>query len=93
MPFDAKGPVRLDGRDAILRESDDFCASVETHEYFDLAIHATLDPEVFWVAVKSETVDRATRTKRVMQLVNYFRLVDGRIVHRIEYFNPLTIPG
>ena len=92
MPFDASGPIRLEGRAAIVRESDDFCARVESHEYFDLAIHSTLDPQVFWVTVQSETVDRATRTKRIMRLVNYLRLVDGEVVHRIEYFNPLALP-
>jgi hypothetical protein len=36
-------------------------------------------------------VDKARREKRIMQLINYFRLVDGKAVHRIEYFNPLAL--
>ena len=74
-----------------MSESDEFCAKVASHDYFDLAIHPTLDPEVFWVAVKSATVDKARREKRVIQLINYSRLVDGKVVHRIEYFNPLAL--
>ncbi|MBM4420792.1 MAG: hypothetical protein FJ034_04260 [Chloroflexi bacterium] len=91
MPFAAAGPVRVDGIDAIARESDAFCASVLSHDYVELAIHPTIDPEVFWVATRTETVDSATRTKRSHEIVNYFRVVDGKIARRIEYFNPLAM--
>jgi hypothetical protein len=74
-----------------MSESDEFCAKVASHDYFDLAIHPTLDSEVFWVAVKRATVDKTRPEKRIMQLINDFRLVDGKIVHRIEYFNPLAL--
>jgi ketosteroid isomerase-like protein len=92
MPFDANGPVSIQGLDAITRESDEFWAKVTRHDYVDLAIHPTVDPGVFWVTVKSETVDKARGERRIMQLVNYLRLVDGKVVHRVEYFNPLALP-
>ena len=93
MPFDPGGPVTIHGREAILRESDEWFETVASHDYFDLAIHATLDPEVFWVSVKSLTVDKASQKPRTMQLVNYLRVVDGKVVHRIEYFGPNALSG
>jgi len=92
MPFDRGGPVTIRGREAILRESDEWIANVARHDYFDLRIHATLDPEVFWISVKSTTVDKASRKTLTMQLVNYLRVVDGKVVHRIEYFDPNALP-
>jgi hypothetical protein len=47
MPFDASGPVRLEGRDAVMGESAEFCAKVASHDISDLAIHPTLDSELF----------------------------------------------
>jgi ketosteroid isomerase-like protein len=92
MPYELNGPVTLRGRDAIVAESDETWATFARHDYFDLAIHPTLDPEVFWVAVKSHTVGKRDGTERVLELVNYLRVVDGKVVHRIEYFNPVAQP-
>lgn len=93
LPFELGGPVTLRGRDAIIAESDETWAKYARHDYFDLAIHATLDPEVFWVIVKSQTVGKKDGKTRIMLLVNYLRVVDGLIVHRIEYFNPVIQPS
>jgi hypothetical protein len=92
LPYELNGPVTLRGRDAILAESDATWATFARHEYFDLVIHPTLDPEVFWTVVKSRTVGKREGKERIMLLVNYLRIVDGKVVHRVEYFNPGAQP-
>jgi hypothetical protein len=92
MPYALNGPVTIRGRDAIIAESDETWATFARHDYFDLTIHPTLDPEVFWTTVKSNTVGKNDGRPRIMELVNYLRIVDGKVAHRIEYFNPVAQP-
>jgi ketosteroid isomerase-like protein len=93
MPFERGGPVTLRGRDAIIAESDQTWAKFTRHDYFELAVYPAVDPEVFWVTVKSQTVGKKDGKPRIMELVNYLRVVDGLVVHRVEYFNPDAQPG
>ena len=92
LPYETGGPVTLRGLDDILAENDAVWQTLARHEYFDLVIDQTLDPEVFWTVVKSRTVGKNEGIERVMLLVNYLRVVDGKVVHRVEYFNPASQP-
>jgi ketosteroid isomerase-like protein len=91
MPFQHDGPEQIRGREAIMAESEEWGWRIHDHRFFDLMIHATLDPTVFWVTVTSECKDRNDETWTT-ELVNYFRVVDGHVAHRREYFDPVTHP-
>jgi hypothetical protein len=93
LPYEIGGPVTLTGRDAILAENDAVWATFAKHEYFDLVVDPTIDPEAFWTVVKSRTVGKREGRERIMLLVNYLRIVDGKVVHRIEFFNPAAQPA
>ena len=92
MPWELGGPVAIRGRDAIMAESDEWWTRLEANRFYDLVIFETSDPDVFWVTVKSETVEKSTHATRITDFVNYFRLRDGEVAHRIEYFNPSAHP-
>jgi hypothetical protein len=92
MPWQIGGPVKIQGRDAIMAESEEWAGKNMDRRFHDLVIHPTVDPTVFWVTVTAGSKDKRTGEPRIMQLVNYFRVVDGLVVHRIEYFNPGAHP-
>jgi ketosteroid isomerase-like protein len=91
MPFEYGGPVQIRGRDAIMAESVEWAEKITDHHFHDLAIHPTVDPTVFWVTVKAESRDGKGK-KWLTEFVNYFRLRDGEVVHRKEYFDPGAHP-
>ena len=91
MPYEYGGPVQIRGREAIMAESKEWATKVHDNHFFDLEIYPTVDPTVFWVTVKSESKDRNGKTW-VTDFVNYFRVVDGQVVHRKEYFDPGAHP-
>jgi ketosteroid isomerase-like protein len=91
MPYEYDGPIQIRGREAIMAESEEWAERVHDWRFFDLVIHATVDPTVFWVTVKSECKDRNDKTWNT-DFVNYFRVVDGQVVHRKEYFDPGAHP-
>lgn len=92
LPFELGGPVTVRGRAAIVAESDEWWERLKSNRFFDLRIFETLDPTVFWVTVKSEAVEKATGATRVTEHINLFELHDAKVVHRVEYFNPLAHP-
>jgi ketosteroid isomerase-like protein len=91
MPFEYGGPIQIRGRDAIMAESEEWAEKITDHRFHDLVIHPTVDPTVFWVIVKAESRDRNGKTW-LTEFVNYFRLRDGQVVHRKEYFDPGAHP-
>jgi ketosteroid isomerase-like protein len=91
MPFEHDGPVQIQGREAIMAESEEWGDKLHDIRFFDLEIHSTVDPTVFWVTVKQECKDRNDKTW-ITEFVNYFRVVDGQVVHRKEYFDPGAHP-
>jgi ketosteroid isomerase-like protein len=91
MPYEYDGPIQIQGREAIMAESEEWAERVHDWRFYDLVIHATVDPTVFWVTVKSECKDRNDMTW-ITDFVNYFRVEDGRVVHRKEYFDPGAHP-
>jgi ketosteroid isomerase-like protein len=91
MPYEYGGPVRIQGREAIMAESEEWAEKIHDNHFLDLEIYPTLDPTVFWVTVKSESKDRNGK-RWVTDFVNYFRVVDGQVVHRKEYFDPGAHP-
>jgi hypothetical protein len=91
MPFEYEGPIQIQGRDAIMAESEEWSDKVHDWRNYDLVIHPTLDPTVFWVTCTAESKDRNDKAW-ITHLVNYFRVVDGQVVHRKEYFDPGAHP-
>jgi ketosteroid isomerase-like protein len=89
MPFALNGAVTVRGRDAIIEEHEEAHADHASCEYFDLRVDPTLDPAVFWTTVRKRIV-RKNGKLRLMELVNYLCIVDGLVVHRVEYFTPVS---
>jgi ketosteroid isomerase-like protein len=91
MPFEYEGPIQIRGRAAIMEESEEWAGKVHDWRFYDVEIHPTLDPTVFFVTCKAESKDR-NDTTWITDFVNYFRVVDGQVVHRKEYFDPGAHP-
>jgi ketosteroid isomerase-like protein len=91
MPFEHGGPVRIRGVEAIMAESEEWAGKIHDWRFHDLAIYPTVDPTMFWVTVRATSKDRDEKEWRT-DFVNYFRVVDGRVVHRSEYFDPGAHP-
>jgi ketosteroid isomerase-like protein len=91
MPFEYGGPVRIRGLEAIMAESEEWAGKLHDWRFHDLAIYPTVDPTVFWVTVKATSRDRDEK-EWLTDFVNFFRVVDGRVVHRSEYFDPGAHP-
>jgi ketosteroid isomerase-like protein len=91
LPYEYGSPVPIRGREAIMAESEEWAGKVHDNRFYDLEIYPTVDPTVFWVTLKSEAKDRNGKTW-VTDFVNYFRVVDGQVVHRKEYFDPGAHP-
>lgn len=91
MPFEYGGPVQIRGLEAIMAESEEWAEKVHDWRFHDLDIHPTVDPTVFWVTVKATSKDRNEK-EWLTDFVNYFRVVDGHVVHRKEYFDPGAHP-
>jgi ketosteroid isomerase-like protein len=74
-----------------MAESEEWAGKIHDWRFHDLAIYPTVDPTMFWVTVRATSKDRDEKEWRT-DFVNYFRVVDGRVVHRSEYFDPGAHP-
>jgi ketosteroid isomerase-like protein len=92
MPFAEGGRMVIKGRDAIYERARFSFSKVGRFHFTDVKIHATSDPEIYFVTCSSECVPKATQKPQVDEYVNQFRVRDGHVAHRIEWFNPLTHP-
>jgi ketosteroid isomerase-like protein len=90
-PFEPDGPNQIRGREAIMEESAEWADRIHDWRFYDVEVHPTVDSAVFWVTCKAESKDRNDKTW-ITDFVNYFRVVDGQVVHRKEYFDPSAHP-
>ena len=90
MPFAKDGPRTFKGRQAIYERAKVSYAKYQRFAFKDVEIFATLDEDVFFVTCRSEYVVRETGQSQGESYINKFRVRDGLVLHRVEYFNALT---
>ncbi|RII08748.1 putative PhzA/B-like protein [Streptomyces sp. YIM 130001] len=90
-PFAPDGwPRRLEGREAVGAYMRDYPDHIDLHDFPELQVHRTTDPET--IVVEMRGVGRLVETGRPFD-VNYIVVVtvrDGRITSCRDYWNPLT---
>ncbi|NEW72960.1 nuclear transport factor 2 family protein [Streptomyces rhizosphaericus] len=95
-PFAPQGwPTRLEGKEAIVTYMRHYPDHVDVHDFPDLRIHQTTDPET--TVVEMRGVGRLVETGRPFDMT-YIAVVtvkDGRIASYRDYWNPLAVlePG
>ncbi|WP_129669631.1 nuclear transport factor 2 family protein [Phytoactinopolyspora endophytica] len=95
-PFAPPGwPGRLEGREAIAGYMRDYPDHIDLHEFADVQIHQTTDPET--IVVEMRGTGRLVQTGRPFDMT-YIAVVsvqDGRITSYRDYWNPLAVqePG
>jgi ketosteroid isomerase-like protein len=95
-PFAPQGwPGRLEGKEAIAAYMRDYPDHIDLHDFPDLRIHQTTDPEI--IVVEMRGVGRLVETDSPFDMT-YIAVVtvqDGRITTYRDYWNPLVVlePG
>ncbi|MGV9454524.1 nuclear transport factor 2 family protein [Streptomyces sp. NPDC003635] len=95
-PFAPPGwPTRLEGRAAVAAYMRDYPDHIDLHEFPDLRIHRTADPDTLVVEMRG--VGRLVETGAPFDMT-YIAVVtvkDGRFTSYRDYWNPLAVqqPG
>ncbi|GAA2874232.1 nuclear transport factor 2 family protein [Streptomyces mexicanus] len=95
-PFAPEGwPRRLEGREAVAEYMRHYPDHIDLHDFPDLRIHRTTDPQT--IVVEMRGVGRLVQTDAPFDMT-YIAVVtvrDGRIASYRDYWNPLTVlePG
>ncbi|QTZ90299.1 nuclear transport factor 2 family protein [Streptomyces auratus] len=95
-PFAPQGwPERLAGKEAIAAYMRPYPDHIDLHDFPDLRIHQTTDPET--IVVEMRSVGRLVETDSPFDMT-YIAVVtaqDGRITSYRDYWNPLAVlePG
>ncbi|MDX3458114.1 nuclear transport factor 2 family protein [Streptomyces sp. ME02-8801-2C] len=91
-PFAPDGwPKRLDGREAVADYMRSYPDHIELHDFPDLTIHETIDPQV--IVVEMRGVGRLVGTGGPFDMT-YIAVVtfrDGLITSYRDYWNPLAV--
>ncbi|MEU0255343.1 nuclear transport factor 2 family protein [Streptomyces sp. NPDC006184] len=91
-PFAPEGrPGRLEGREAIAAYMRPYPDHIDLHDFPDLRIHQTTDPET--IVVEMRGVGRLVETDKPYEMT-YIAVVavrDGRITSYRDYWNPLAV--
>ena len=82
-------PVRLSGREEVVRHVTWFLGAVEQFRFFDLRVYACADPEVAVAEVKAEARIKPTGRRYRQEYVVFLRVAGGKIAFLREYFNPV----
>jgi len=95
-PFAPEGwPARLEGKQAIAAYMRDYPDHIDLHEFPDLRIHQTVDPET--IVVEMRGVGRLVETGNPfdMTYIAVVTIQEGRITSYRDYWNPLVVlePG
>ncbi|MCE4947898.1 nuclear transport factor 2 family protein [Streptomyces albulus] len=93
-PFAPEGrPRRLEGKPAVAAYMRAYPDHIELHDFPELTVHRTQDPRT--IVVEMSAVGRlvATEGPFAMSYVAVVTVVDGRITHYRDYWNPLGVPA
>ena len=82
-------PVRLSGREEVVRHVAWFLGAVENFRFFDLNVYAFADPEAAVAEVKAEGLIKATGRIYRQEYVLFLRAAGGKIASLREYFDPV----
>ncbi|MCQ9129222.1 nuclear transport factor 2 family protein [Streptomyces hilarionis] len=92
-PFAPEGrPRRLEGREAIAAYMRPYPDHIDLHDFPDLLIHETTDPQT--IVAEMRGVGRVVRTGGTFDMT-YIAVVsvrNGRITSYRDYWNPLAAP-
>ena len=81
-------PVRLSGRQEVVRHAAWFAGAVRDSRFFDLRVHALADPEAAVAEVKAEGLIVSTRKIYQQEYVLFLRSANDKITFLREYFDP-----
>jgi len=81
-------PVRLSGREEVVRHVTWFLGAVEDFRFFDLKVFPLADPEGAVAQVKAEGRIKPTGRMYQQEYVLFLRATGGKIVFLREYFDP-----
>jgi ketosteroid isomerase-like protein len=81
-------PVRLSGREEVVRHVTWFLGAVEDFRFFDLKVFPLADPEGAVAQVKAEGRIKPTGRMYQQEYVLFLRAAGGKIVFLREYFDP-----
>ncbi|MEU3144657.1 MULTISPECIES: nuclear transport factor 2 family protein [unclassified Streptomyces] len=91
-PFAPPGrPQRLDGRAAVEAYLDGCTDMVDIQRVHDVTVHETADPEVIVAEMAASGRVVATGAPYTARYVAVLTVVDGRIRHYRDYWNPLML--
>ncbi|MEE6266602.1 nuclear transport factor 2 family protein [Streptomyces diastatochromogenes] len=93
-PFAPEGrPRRLVGKPAVAAYMRAYPDHIELHDFPELTVHRTQDPRT--IVVEMSAVGRlvAAEGPFAMSYVAVVTVVDGRITHYRDYWNPLGVPA
>jgi uncharacterized protein len=82
-------PARLSGREEAVRHATWFVEAVANFRFFDLALHAFVDPEGAVAEVKGEGLIKTTGRVYHQEYVVFLRAACGKIAFLREYFDPV----
>jgi ketosteroid isomerase-like protein len=82
-------PVRLSGREEVVRHVTWFVQAVERFRFFDLKVYAFADPEGAVAEVKAEALFKPTGRIYHQEYVLFLRAASGKIAFLREYFDPV----
>jgi ketosteroid isomerase-like protein len=95
LPFEPGGRLVIKGREANLTRNKWSAVAWRQFRFKDIVIYPTVDPELFFLTFVAEGVTTAQEGGRRVEAehMNLFRLKDGKVIHRVEYQNPLAYEG
>jgi ketosteroid isomerase-like protein len=95
LPFEPGGRLVIKGREANVARNKWSSDAWKEFAFKDIRIYPTLDPELFFLSFVAEGVTTAKDGGRRVEAehMNLFRVKDGKVIHRVEYQNPLAYEG
>jgi ketosteroid isomerase-like protein len=91
LPFSPAGyPKSLDGRAAIRDYIRDYPDHIDLHDFVDVAVHQTDNPNVLIAEMRAEGRVVATGKPYRMRYISVITIKDGQIANFRDYWNPLT---
>jgi len=82
-------PVRLAGREEVVRHVTWFLGAVDNFRFFDLTVYVCTDPDAAVAEVKAEARIKPTGRLYRQEYVLFLRAASGKIAFLREYFNPV----
>ncbi|MCF3132320.1 nuclear transport factor 2 family protein [Streptomyces olivochromogenes] len=92
-PFAPEGrPKRLEGKAAVADYMRDYPDHIDLHDFPELKIHRTDDPETIVVEMRGVGQLVPSGAPFDMTYIAVVTVVGGRITHYRDYWNPLAVP-